>query len=395
VLDQYDTGGDCADAFNLHSEITNQLKVEDQKASVNLLTIHKAKGLEFDTVILPALDAGTRGDDKPVLAWQEIVRPAGDAGLIIAPMERTGDDKDKIFEFARNLNKAQDSYEKDRLLYVAATRARLRMHLFFGLKTDDDNNTKSPAKGSLLGRLWPAISDRHEALEGEPGTEAKLDAWLQPVIRRYSNGWSVPEAPAEYQVPEPVAVDERMHAVSYDWASPLAKHVGNVVHRWLEKITREDSEDYDAARLEELRPLFSRMLLAEDVQPSELEKGVDRVTEALLNTLTDETGRWLLADTHAESACEYPITMMRDNRMRSMIIDRTFVDQDGVRWIVDYKTGSHGGGSIDTFFEEEEQRYADQLQAYRDAMQLLEPERTIKTALYYPLLKELRELDAK
>ena len=86
--------GDCADAFDLHQQIEKQLKVEDQKARVNLLTIHKAKGLEFDTVILPALDAGTRGDDKPMLAWQEVVRGNAKPGLIIAPMERTGDDKD-------------------------------------------------------------------------------------------------------------------------------------------------------------------------------------------------------------------------------------------------------------------------------------------------------------
>ncbi len=392
LLDQYDIGGDCADVFILHEQIADKLKVEDRKARVNLLTIHKAKGLEFDTVILPALDVGTRGDDKPMLAWQESVRPNGETGLVIAPMERTGEDKDSIYEFARRLNKVQDAYEKDRLLYVATTRARLRLHLFFGVAVDADNMVKVPAKNSLLARLWPAIGQRHTLLQGEPGREATLDAWLHPTIFRYSDGWSVPGAPVEYRLPAPVAVDERMRDVTYDWASPMAKHVGTVVHRWFDKITREGSGKYDPEGLKKLRPVFSHMLIAEGIDAADLDKGIALVEKALSNTLTDEIGRWILSEEHSEAASEYPVTLVRDNRMQSLIIDRTFVDDAGVRWIVDYKTSSHEGGGLDAFLDEEERRYSEQLESYRQAMQLLEPEREIKTALYFPLLQKLHEV---
>ena len=90
VLDQFDTGGDCADAFRLHELAKDRLKVEERDERVKLLTIHKAKGLQFHTVILPALEAGRQRDKKPVLAWQEVVQDDGSPGLVIAPTERMG-----------------------------------------------------------------------------------------------------------------------------------------------------------------------------------------------------------------------------------------------------------------------------------------------------------------
>ena len=70
-----------------------------------------------------------------------------------------------------------------------------------------------------------------------------------------------------------------------------------------------------------------------------------------------------------------------------MVLDRTFVE-DGTRWIIDYKTSSHGGGDLEGFLENEARRYQDQLQRYRDALALTET-RPIRTALYFPLLDRL------
>ena len=46
-------------------------------------------------------------------------------------------------------------YEVDRLLYVAATRARKRLHLVGHVSVDDAGQAKAPPAASLLGRLWP------------------------------------------------------------------------------------------------------------------------------------------------------------------------------------------------------------------------------------------------
>ncbi|MDP6694978.1 MAG: UvrD-helicase domain-containing protein [Gammaproteobacteria bacterium] len=392
ALDQFDTGGDCADAFDLHGLIKDRLKVEEQDARVNLLTIHKAKGLQFHTVILPALEAGRQRDKKPVLAWQEVVQDDGSPGLVIAPVERMGDAKDGIFELARRLNAEQDENEQARLLYVATTRARKRLHLFFGLKVDPEKGVAQPAADSLLKHLWPAIGEGHQHLGGAPGTEPKPDAWLAPRIRRYREGWEVPAAPEEYRPPAPVAVDDEMRPVSYDWVSPVAKHIGTVVHAWLQRIAEEGIGEFDAERLQALRPVFANMLLSEKVPEPELDNSVDRVETALRQILDDEKGRWILGGDYETAAAEYPVSLFRENRLKSYVIDRTFVDAEGIRWIIDYKSSAHEGGGLEDFIDSEVERYAPQLANYRNAMQLLEPERTVRTALYFPLLGVFREV---
>ena len=70
----------------------------------------------------------------------------------------------------------------------------------------------------------------------------------------------------------------------------------------------------------------------------------------LQNTLEDQTGRWIL-DQHEEGHSEYPLTGYINNRFVNRILDRTFVDRQGVRWIIDYKTGEHQGADLEHYFE--------------------------------------------
>ncbi len=80
-----------------------------------------------------------------------------------------------------------------------------------------------------------------------------------------------------------------------------------------------------------------------------------------------------------------------DGAVKDVKIDRTFVDTDNVRWIVDYKTGSHKG-DIEGFLESEKERYAGQLNKYKEIFTSIEEGREIKCALYYPALGTLVEL---
>ena len=75
---------------------------------------------------------------------------------------------------------------------------------------------------------------------------------------------------------------------------------------------------------------------------------------------------------------------------RNLVLDRTFIEND-TRWIIDYKTSSHGGGDLEGFLESEARRYREQLQRYKNAMAITET-RPIKTALYFPMLDRLLEL---
>ena len=74
---------------------------------------------------------------------------------------------------------------------------------------------------------------------------------------------------------------------------------------------------------------------------------------------------------------------MLDGRLVNAIIDRTFVDADGVRWIIDYKSGYHAGADLETFLTQEAERYAEQLNRYKRLFEQME-DRVVKTALYLP-----------
>jgi ATP-dependent exoDNAse (exonuclease V) beta subunit len=135
------------------------------------------------------------------------------------------------------------------------------------------------------------------------------------------------------------------------------------------------------------------MLLEEGVSLVELDDALVKVSHALKTTLQDKQGQWILSDQHEQSVCEYPVTMLEEGNAVHFVIDRSFVDNKGDRWIVDYKTSSHEGGDIEAFVDAEVLRYKNQLARYRDVMLLLEPERNIRAALYFPLLGVFRELE--
>jgi ATP-dependent exoDNAse (exonuclease V) beta subunit len=81
-----------------------------------------------------------------------------------------------------------------------------------------------------------------------------------------------------------------------------------------------------------------------------------------------------------------PLSVVVEGRVRRIVVDRCFVDADGTRWIVDYKTGTHEGGDVEGFLDQEQDRYRAQLAAYAAAFRALE-DRPVRAALYYPLVE--------
>ena len=110
------------------------------------------------------------------------------------------------------------------------------------------------------------------------------------------------------------------------------------------------------------------------------------------NILSDKVGQWILGD-HKEARCEYSLTQIINNTYQSKVIDRTFIDKNNVRWIIDYKTGNHTGADLKTFFFNEKDRYRKQLEQYENIFKLSEETRKIKKALYYPMHKEFLEIE--
>ena len=365
---------------------------------LQIMTLHKAKGLEFDAVIVPGLGRAQRHDEPKLMLWMERPRPDdGDGELLLAPIRAAGSDSDAIYDYIARLERERQSHEDVRLLYVAATRARSRLHLLAGapLKQKGDViELAEPKAGTLLAPLWPAVRDIFmAAMQGQRAPQ-KIPA-ATPVrapasISRLASGWSLPPPPeavriAALQVP---AVALQLE-VEFSWASETARHVGTVVHRFLQAIAEDGVARWDAKRIAGLNAACERDLVQLGVAREAAPQAASRVQAALAATLADARGRWLL-DAQREARSELRLTGIIDGVIVNSAIDRTFVDAEGTRWIIDFKTGVHEGGEMERFLDSEQLRYRPQLERYAALMENLNPG-PVKLGLYFPLLGGWRE----
>ncbi|HSW12852.1 MAG TPA: 3'-5' exonuclease, partial [Solimonas sp.] len=352
---------------------------------LSLMTIHKSKGLEFDVVIVPGLGRGTRQDGKPLVTWA--LRRGTDGGerLLLAPLHATGEDSDPIFDCLLGLQAEKQRHEDARLLYVAATRARRRLHLLGAAEARGAEAELQPASRSLLARLWPAVLQEFAAAAAaapEPVAEAPRRA---PWLRRLPAAWQAPVLPAGLQPPMP---DPAVAGVlPFDWAGESARAVGVVYHRWVQQIAREGVAGWDAARLPALSGVIEDMLAQEGLPAARREAASQRVLQALVATLEDPRGRWILQP-HAQARSEWELTVLQPTGPKRLKLDRSFVDETGQRWVVDFKTSVHEGGGVEAFLANELQRYRGQLENYRAALQRLQGGVEVRVALYLPLLAD-------
>jgi ATP-dependent exoDNAse (exonuclease V) beta subunit len=146
------------------------------------------------------------------------------------------------------------------------------------------------------------------------------------------------------------------------------------------------------ARITELRDIFRRQLIAcgaISTGKDDSDDAVKRVMAALTHTVSEPRGRWLL-ESHQEARSELRMTGNIAGQYMDFVIDRTFRDAEGQRWVVDYKTSSHEGADVEGFLDREQERYRDQLDRYAALMQAAEGQ-PVRRGLYFPLLKGWRE----
>lgn len=406
LLAELEHAGDLVDLDQLDARLDKLFAapdtVGDGTAAVELMTIHKAKGLEFDTVIVPGLHRRPRNSEAPLLAWTERPRSQGEPDLVLGTVAAAGAGHDGVHRWIGALERERERLEAGRLMYVAATRAKRHLHLLGGAtraQRKDGPALREPSKDTLLAALWPAVVDEFDAAfaAGRPSMpEAtqmaeELDArtWrlpLQPALR--ADDARLPRL--TWQAPPPASEDRRV--VEFSWAGETVRLAGVLVHRWLQRLA--DRPDREVGFVTAQADVIERELAALGVPRAERAGAVQRTLDALRGTLADERGRWVLMarPAAAQAASELKLTGLDGGRLVNIAIDRSFID-NGVRWVIDYKTGIHEGAGRDAFLDREVERYRDQLSRYARLVGAMGPE-PVRCALYFPLLGEWREWDA-
>ncbi len=440
VLREVEAGAARIDLSALHGRL-NKLYADPASASivngtlpVDLLTIHKAKGLEWDLVLVPGLERGGGRSRSVLLNWLEFDDVSdGDvsASVVLAPIGQKGTEKDRLSSWLMGIRTKRESAENKRVFYVAATRAREELHLFGAVSLNAKMMLAQPRYDSLLRACWPAAEQRYAALLGkeEPAIENlfpnSIDENIAHGLAMAAGAEAVESWPIEGRgVPTiqrfPLSFDPaaRFHTakdrrLSYPAATALrhtvtferpegsfaARAFGNVVHRYLEVLAvRLASGNTCEALLEELPSWNSRLtasLRGEGLPPALVARETIRAQQALALTLGDEVGRWILSP-HASAASERAL-MVGAPGLRGLRADRTFLAgaeplTNGTShiWIIDFKTSTRSSRSDEEFESTEIAKYKPQLEAYASLRRTLpDGHLPIHLGLFYPLVPML------
>ncbi len=351
--------------------------VSPEASRLELLTMHGAKGLQWDVVILPGLGRTTGKTDAPLLAFTEA--PVPGAPPLISPKAATRS-RDALYDMIQGIEKNKADNELARLLYVSCTRAETALHMF----GHASEKSGAAVKGSLLALLMQHDEGCFGAdIEMLEKSDREVANMRLPLHRIRNLPALLPEIEAEDIGLEP----------EYAWAGPEAAPIGNAVHAALQQMAEKGIENWNEGDTVKAALRMRRILMGEGLSGDLLEAAARRCERGLKLALGSDRGRWLLSGKHEEAHSEWVLSF-RDagGQVRQNVIDRSFVYK-GERWIIDYKTASHEGGDIEAFLDRERERHADQLIRYAKVMHGFENQ-PVRMGLYFPMLDGWREVNA-
>lgn len=327
----------------LHDEMAFErsldgLWADTDAAQIELMTVHKSKGLEFDAVLLLGMGRSSTGSDTPLLRWHP--DSGGDALAINTP--DTGEKTVSLYQWLSAQQRDAEDAERLRLLYVAVTRARHALHLFL---------TGKCGRGSLGYPLvdalpWPvqALEPNPEADEtpiNKPPEKPELQAVIHP---RLTTGTAAHLAPGlalppvtEAAAPSQLSATQPTLFADNDAERLESSLIGTSVHETLERLTRVGLAAWSQQRETMLHALRSG--LARRGLPRERRDDALAKIASLVDNAIQGQGRILLAE-HPWSASELPVSGMIDGRLIHGVIDRCFERANGELWLVDYKTNA-------------------------------------------------------
>jgi ATP-dependent exoDNAse (exonuclease V) beta subunit len=314
----------------------------------------------------------------------------------------------KFYQYLAVEQRCEADAEAERLLYVALTRAKRHMHLLGTVNENKEGEIK-PTANSLLSRLWPAIGPGFEDPEGFSKEDAENDDLFDGALSDDndlddSSYLKIPTRPR-------INVDAKVSLAPYLRAElPISTTLRTVATVEQRTVLEDNIEDRAVGLV--FHELMSRLGLAQNglserslasLSPSVIprlrhhchpESSIAdselRILGMAENTLSCEKGQWILGH-YSTAANEQALRRRVGDIWRRLIIDRLFVDGDTC-WIIDYKT-ARSSGNLQQFMAGQQQRYAEKMASYREAIMATGVFKEVKTALYFPAHQHLEVID--
>lgn len=372
---------DCDELPNLLQQRFGHTESNDDNP-VQVMTIHRSKGLEFDTVVIPRLEKRPPVSSEQLLWWSEITDSQGTPHLLLSAAKARDMDHDPIHSFLRHHHSQKDFHETSRLLYVAVTRAKKHLHLCVLAQQPDADTPLHSHPHSFWARLHPVLLntnlDMHWHSPARPeniSTASDITLPVQRLQRIANPQW----ADSDELMGQMVAQQESSVVVQpqLNW-HPAHAELGVFIHSVLETWPNSCKPEtvIEQAQLQfELAGFDAR----------ELAYALTQVTACLHHLQHSQRAAWLFSP-HKDNHHEYALTYRGDKEsVQQFIIDKTFIDANDTRWIVDYKTTAQPDEDLAEFYSKAQQSYQPQLHTYAMLMQQLDKAKhPIMLALYYP-----------
>jgi ATP-dependent helicase/nuclease subunit A len=401
----------------------------ESERGVQLMTIHKSKGLEFEVVIVPDLQARTTRGGLKLLSWLErgLAEP-GESGepteFLVAPLQSKGADGGAAKRWVDSIYHGRESQEMRRLLYVAATRAREELHLFARLAYRTEKNlsrTLIEPGSSLLATAWPALEDavRKRFVEWRQKTgQRELEGGVREQIvmntiaasgednllalHSPSRGTRLRRLPAEVFAAASAGVAPSAESPVTGMGQLYERHEGGVlsralgigVHALLQEFARLRATagmQPAQAALAQMEPRVAALVRGAGIERQQAARTAAQAIEIALKAAQHAAGQWILSP-QPDAASEVRWAGVVGGRLRTVQIDRVFragaqpLSGGGdVWWIVDYKTAHEAGANPEAALPELRRIFAPQIEAYAQVLRNLHgADMKIHGGLYYP-----------
>jgi ATP-dependent helicase/nuclease subunit A len=329
---------------------------------VQVMTIHRAKGLQFGSVILPDTHLQK---NKPA---QEVIRQfkLSEAGFVMAVkpriMRQAADQQDKsltLFQYIGQLDIQAQQRESTRQLYVALTRAKQSQYVF--ALQQKARKTAHPPHIAIV-QVGLGLCQSVLEVGDELGENRSPTVLLRPRLSAFEGiAGSMPH------VSPPLSFAARSTEPS------LEQVLGNVFHQWVMHLSRPLTAMPEPARLAYW--LSKQTLGLSDAAHALLLK---QLQLALANFYRSEAAMFCFDPLHRDWATEQTLWEREGQQLRARRVDLSFVSADNTRWIIDYKL-------TESTPEEARTHYQQQLADYAKAYRAISPQQAIQCALYLPL----------
>ncbi|HET9356342.1 MAG TPA: 3'-5' exonuclease, partial [Sphingomicrobium sp.] len=336
--------------------------------AVRVMTVHGAKGLEAPLVILAdaTADPDKLGSPNPPLDFP-IDRAARHKVPLIRPKKA---ERRPPFTAIMDDDEALDRAEHMRLLYVALTRAKERLVVTGIRKRGDSERSWHHVVREALERLGAVAEDDgklvHVVTGLQPRPKRRRDLAVAPTLPDWLRRPPPPESrPPRPLAPSSLAEDDLPYPPPPPGGSDTARR-GTLLHRLFERLPEVAPDRRLAAALNWLE--HGAGLADPDAR--------EEIAGLACAIIGDPAHSDLFGP---GSLAEAPIAAtLPDGRVIAGAVDRLMVDETRVR-LVDFKTGT----TVPAGPESVPRSHRLQMEAYRDALKVIFPGRSVEASLLY------------